>query len=1318
MKKILFIFFLGFYTIANGQVTALGWAKKLPAGFGSQASAQIVTDSEENIYVSGYYMDTMDLDPGPGVFRVDLDDENILNCFIAKYDDQGSFIWAKIFEKAMVGNGNSLALSQDRLFFAGTFIETTDFDPGPGVYNLTGEGLNDVFIAKLDTSGNFIWAKRIGSAEEDYLNEFVTDQADNLYLSGSFKNVVDFDPGPGTYNLTSHDYRDAYIMKLNPDGDLIWAKNIGAINNGGGTGPDSGNSTAGMAVDDQGNVYSTGVFYERTDFDPGVNTYYVNSLGYSDAYILKQDSNGEFLWVKTFGSSNIEGASALKLDSQNNIITTGNYSAQMDINPGPGVHLISPGNNYLLKLDSQGDFIWGNGLPEGTYYAFSIVIDDEDRIYIPTMLMSQLSITTLLGNLHFQESGGTLLLTIDENGDYLWGSVVDTPHFNIPVGISRSSNGNLYVTTTYEEDINASGYYIFKFGHKHVYGNFYKDFNENCQHDAPEYGLENFTGIIEPGGITVQSNAQGYWLLDSLPAGNYTLFADTTASWRSNCNPIQNFTVISSDITTFAGSIDLQNDSQCTEPEVSINMPFIRRCFENQQVYVQSCNQVFATDLLTGAYTEIQLDENLVFQSASLASTDLGNNTYRFNHGDLYPGQCADFTINVQVSCNAVLGQTLCMEANLYPADSCVFDTIPAPNPLDFVPCGLPWDHSSLSVEGWCQNDSIYFTVTNTGDPGDGNMDCYSPVRLYIDGQYMWLDSLLLTGGETRTYVFSGDGRTWRLEADQHPLHPGNSHPNARLEACGNTDNWTPDLMVILPPDDADPVVDIYCGAVTGSYDPNDKTGYPLGVGSSHLVQPNGKLEYLVRFQNTGTDTAFTVVVRDTLDTDLNIFSVRSGVSSHAYSFRMYGPRVLEWTFNNIFLPDSTANEPGSHGFVTFEVDQNPNLADSTEITNNVGIYFDFNDPVITNTTMHKVGRGIQNTQTRAGKILNFDQCDPISYNGITYSQSGEYFQLIDGGVNPDTLLTLNVVVKHSTSYISESVCSSYTAPDLQVYTQSGTYTAIIPNSFGCDSTITINLTIKNPTSSTLTESACVSYTAPDMQIYTQSGTYTAIVPNAAGCDSMITINLTIKNPSSSTLTESVCDSYTAPDLQVYTQSGTYIAVVPNAAGCDSTITINLTVNSFESTITQQNATLSSTMSGDTYQWIDCLDGNQAMPGETNQSFTATANGEYAVIVAQNDCSDTSECVLVSSVGLEALLGGGEISIYPNPTDNSATVFLGEVHERINYTLTTVSGQVIEQQSGLSGENFSVDLSKQANGIYFLTLDVDGKRYVLKLMKD
>ena len=511
-------------------------------------------------------------------------------------------------------------------------------------------------------------------------------------------------------------------------------------------------------------------------------------------------------------------------------------------------------------------------------------------------------------------------------------------------------------------------------------------FNDPTQQCAWGTGIEGVTITVQPGNYVTTTDQNGFATVSNLPDGNYTATVDTTSpNWASNCPTTFGFEVIDGYEPTDSNYFYLFNTNPCTEPDVSIYAPFLRRCFSNQKVYVNACNQTSATGALNASYVDVELNSFMTVTASSLPYTAQGNNIYRFQTGNLNPGQCASFNITTTISCNAVLGQTLCMDANLYPVQSCALDTVPS-DPiindgtgatLNGFPqtCTLPWDQSSLSVDGWCANDSIYFTITNTGEPGGGDMECYSPMWITVDGVVTYTDSIMITGGQTITLAYPGDGATWILNAEQHPLHPGNSHPNAHVEACGDTTNWNPDDVNDFPQDDADPVVDIYCGVVTGSYDPNDKTGYPIGQTNQKYIQPNQQLQYVIRFQNTGTDTAFTVVIRDTLDTDLNIFTVASGVSSHQYDFRMYGPRVLEWTFNNILLPDSTTNSDGSNGFVTFHVDQVPNLAPGTEITNDADIYFDFNDPITTNTTMHRIFEGFVNVLniedlTQEGKSL------------------------------------------------------------------------------------------------------------------------------------------------------------------------------------------------------------------------------------------------------------------------------------------------------------------------------------------------------------
>lgn len=590
--------------------------------------------------------------------------------------------------------------------------------------------------------------------------------------------------------------------------------------------------------------------------------------------------------------------------------------------------------------------------------------------------------------------------------------------------IDRFFDGTIDDASVYNCALSVNSIYDLYYG-QGVMGFVYQDFNQNCLNENNEIGIANRMAIINPGNIIVETSSNGSWYLDSLPAGNYSITLDTSGNWESTCPTTQNFTVNNPDSLIIAPGFGLLSTQLCTEPYVSVHMPFIRRCFSDQKLVVQVNNNSTATDILNNGYVILELDSLLMPTSSSIPYLDLGNQTYRFDLSNtaLYPGQYESFWMATTVSCDALLGQTLCMDAELFPIAPCVLDTIPADPPADFTPCSLPWDQSSISVDGWCDNDSIYFTITNTGSFGGGDMECYSPIRLYIDGQYMWLDSLMITGGTVDTLVFAGDGRTWRLEADQHPLHPGNSHPNAVVELCGDSTNWTSNLVNVLPMDDADPIVDIYCGLVTGSWDPNDKTGFPLGVSNFHFIAPNGNMEYVIRFQNTGSDTAFNIVVRDTLDIDLDIFSVVSGASSNSYTFQKYGPRVLEWTFNNIMLPDSTTDEPGSHGFVSFTVDQMPDLPDGTELNNTVGIYFDFNSPVITNTTSHIIYRDVNSPVWQYQTNLIDTACFNYVLNDIKYDQSGEFYQ-----ISNDTLITLDLFVAEPdvNAFVdNDSVCLS-----------------------------------------------------------------------------------------------------------------------------------------------------------------------------------------------------------------------------------------------------------------------------------------------------
>jgi len=144
-------------------------------------------------------------------------------------------------------------------------------------------------------------------------------------------------------------------------------------------------------------------------------------------------------------------------------------------------------------------------------------------------------------------------------------------------------------------------------------------------------------------------------------------------------------------------------------------------------------------------------------------------------------------------------------------------------------------------------------------------------------------------------------------------------------------------------------------GVVTGSFDPNEKkavtTSNKIAATQGNIL-PTDTITYTITFQNTGTDTAFTVTIFDEIDPSLDISSFVSGVSSHPYTLQILGTNVLKWTFNNILLPDSNVNEPASHGFIKFKIQQKPNNPIWTYINNHAGIVFDYNTAVNTDTVV------------------------------------------------------------------------------------------------------------------------------------------------------------------------------------------------------------------------------------------------------------------------------------------------------------------------------------------------------------------------------
>ena len=285
-----------------------------------------------------------------------------------------------------------------------------------------------------------------------------------------------------------------------------------------------------------------------------------------------------------------------------------------------------------------------------------------------------------------------------------------------------------------------------------------------------------------------------------------------------------------------------------------------------------------------------------------------------------------------------------------------------------------------------------------------------------------------------------------------------------------------------------------------------------------------------------------------------------------------------------------------------------------------------------------------------------------------------------------------------------------------QILFNSGIYTGIFPNASGCDSIVTLNLTVHNSTYNFSFIISCGPYIFNGIT-HNTNGYYSYFFVNANGCDSVIDFDLEIKQNSSSTQNINACGSYTF-NGQTYNSSGTYMDTLMNSVGCDSIVTLNLTITTPNINVTQTGATLTSAApSPSTYQWIDCAT-NMPINGATNQSYTATANGNYAVIVTLNNCSDTSTCRPVTGIGIDENEISNSIHIYPNPAKDKIYVDVKKISGTKKVEIKNLTGQLIyTAQFGLT-PRIEIPLQDCAKGMYFLVVEGENKKWVSKFVKE
>jgi hypothetical protein len=296
------------------------------------------------IYISGIFNGNVDFDPSPGGAFM-LSAQN--GTFILKLDMSGNFAWAKHVDQAITGLDID---NQDNLYMTGQFSNQVDFDPGPGTFTMVPNIVTDVYICKFDSPGNFVWAQRMGGPDIENVYALKVDGFNDVYISGYFGDVADFDPGPGTYTLNAGNVGvSPFICKVSSAGNFIWAKHL--LNMAAPVSPNF--RLQGLAIDPNANVFLGGGFTGTLDFDPGLGTYTLSSSGNQDIFVLKLDASGNFNQLYSAGSTGADYVNSICLSGIGDVYATGSYSGTVDFDPGQAISNLSAvsGDVFVLKLN-------------------------------------------------------------------------------------------------------------------------------------------------------------------------------------------------------------------------------------------------------------------------------------------------------------------------------------------------------------------------------------------------------------------------------------------------------------------------------------------------------------------------------------------------------------------------------------------------------------------------------------------------------------------------------------------------------------------------------------------------------------------------------------------------------------------------------------------------------------------------------------------------------------------------------------------------------------------------------------------------------
>jgi len=790
--------------------------------------------------------------------------------------------------------------------FGNSFLAGTLFTPTTvGSQTYTSIGDVDIMLQKYNATGGLEWVRLLGGVNTDLADDITTDNAGNVYVSGNFQFSMTIGSTTLTVPATSNTTHSGFVAKFDPMGNLLWTFQA--------EDPTTTFGSASMnaiTCDQNDNLIVAGTFAGIVSF--GTNTYVTDSIYGTNSrggFLAKFDPNGNLLWSKpnySSGGSNGGGfPHAVAVDQNNNLVVVGTWQHHLNlgsVNWGDSTAFgITDVSYYRLRYDANGNLtshIYSPPSPKVNINSFpemELAITPDGNIYHTGFFNDTLIIGT--DSLVAVSSGNGFLVKFDPSGNVDW--LQKTGNDNVEVwDITARSNNEILLTGQFDGTITMGSFCQSSITLKGFVASIDTAGNYNWMINGFN-AASGHNGFIEVQEDTAADlYLTGFYYTDSLYLPPFTLPFQTA---NSNVNLFlakmgDPANVISGMMYVDKNNNGVKDTNEFTVPNLLVN-----------------------TTVGSNSAMTFGVDQYRIF-------ADSGSH-------QVQPGNPPPYYSVLPASHQANFGG--------------LFGQVDSLNDFRLVPNLAVQDLEVTTIAPFSVRlfDPHHFTIQYS-NPGSTTMSgtvTFAPDSLlhFISSQPP-PDSLL---GDTAKWNFSS---LECLQTEQIKMVI-KLDTNATLGDTLISHTW---ITPFLGDSTVNNNTDTSYGVATIGYDPNIKEVIPAGPLTRNVAISGNPLTYTIHFQNTGTATTGRVIIRDTLDSNLQLNTIRMIAASHSYRFDMRDGNHATWTFDNIQLPDSATDEPGSHGFVRYEIVPNTNLWGGDVITNRAGIYFDFNDVVITNTAV------------------------------------------------------------------------------------------------------------------------------------------------------------------------------------------------------------------------------------------------------------------------------------------------------------------------------------------------------------------------------